>query len=233
MAVSLLDRRGRCVERRRASSAPRPSRPRLVRAPPRSSVVAVPSSSMSALFLACFVAGLALAVYAMLHGVERRVPANPVPPHEATGSWNSAAEPSPLLNAQSVAAFIAGFGIGGYVLDRFTALSALPVVVLALAIGAALVAASAVLIARWAIPGARSEHVDDRYLMQGHPAAVTRPIERGADGEIVYEVDGRSYTVPARSWDGEPIAADADVVIERVEHGVAIVERWAQVEERI
>ena len=54
-----------------------------------------------------------------------------------------------------------------------------------------------------------------------------------AHGEIVYEVDGRRYTVPARSWDGEPIALDADVVIERVEDGVAIVERWAQVEECI
>jgi len=190
---------------------------------------------MSVLFLACFVAGLALAVYAMLHGVERRVPASAVPPHEATGSWNAAAEPSPLLNVQSVAAFVAGFGIGGYLLDRFTALGAVPLVLVALLVGAGLVALSAALIARWVIPGARGEQVDDRYLMQGHPAAVTRPIGRDGDGdgEIEYEVDGQRYVVPARSWDGEPIDRDAEVVIERVEDGVAIVERWTQVEERI
>jgi hypothetical protein len=39
--------------------------------------------------------------------------------------------------------------------------------------------------------------------------------------------------VRARSWDGAPIDAGADVAIERVEGGVAYVERWAQVEARL
>jgi membrane protein implicated in regulation of membrane protease activity len=188
---------------------------------------------MSALFLACFVVGLVLAVYAMLHGVERRVPASPVAPHEATGAWDAAAAPSPLLNVQSIGAFVAGFGVAGYLLARFTELPPLAAVGLALLVGAAGVVLSATLIARWVIPGARSEAVDDRYLLQGHPASGTRPIERAAEGEIAYEADDRRYVVRARSWDDEPIAAGAEVVIERVEGGVAYVERWAQVEQRI
>jgi membrane protein implicated in regulation of membrane protease activity len=169
----------------------------------------------------------------MLHGVERHVPASPVAPHEASGAWNAAAAPSPLFNVQSVGAFAAGFGIGGYLLARYTALPPAAALVVALAVGVAGVMLSAALIAKWVIPGARSEAVDDRYLLQGHPATVTGAIGHDGEGEIAYEADGRAYTVRARSWDGAPIDDGADVVIERVEGGVAFVERWAQVEERI
>jgi membrane protein implicated in regulation of membrane protease activity len=74
---------------------------------------------------------------------------------------------------------------------------------------------------------------DDRYLLQGHPASVTRGIPADGEGEIVYEADGRSWTVRARSWDGAPIGAGTEVAIERVEDGVAYVEAWAEVEARL
>jgi membrane protein implicated in regulation of membrane protease activity len=69
--------------------------------------------------------------------------------------------------------------------------------------------------------------------MQGHPAAVTRAIPEGGEGEIAYEADGRRWTVAARSWDGAAIEAGAEVAIERVEGGVAYVEQWALVEARL
>jgi hypothetical protein len=188
---------------------------------------------MSSVFVVCFAAGLVLSVYVMLHGVERRGAPSAVPPHEAHGGYDPSTEPSPTLNAQNAAAFVVAFGLCGYLLTRFTSLGTAATLGIAAAAGVGIAIGSASLLAAWVIPGARSEAVDERYLLQGHPARVTRAIEMEGDGEIVYEVDGRSFTVAARSWDGAPIDAGTDVAIERVEHGVAFVERWAHVEARL
>ena len=188
---------------------------------------------MSAVFVACFVLGLLLAVYVMLYGVERAAPPAARAPHEPGGGYDPRTEPSALLNAQNVAAFVTCFGLGGYLLQRSTALGTGALVAAALAIGAAGAALSVVLLAAWAIPSVRRDVVDERYLMQGHPASVRREIPADGEGEIVYEADGRSWTVRARSWDGGAIPAGTEVAIERVEDGVAYVEQWAQVESRL
>lgn len=188
---------------------------------------------MSAVFVACFAVGLVFAVYVMLHGVERRTAPSSVVPHEAHGGHDPASEPSAWLNAQNGAAFVVAFGACGYLLSRFTSLGGPAIVVIAAATALGTAIASASLIAAWVIPGARREAVDDRYLLQGHPARVTAAIGDGTEGEIAYEVDGKTFTVRARSWDDAAIPAGADVAIERVEDGVAYVERWAQVEARL
>ena len=189
---------------------------------------------MPALFLTCLVVGLLLAVYAMLYGVERRrVPASTLAPHEASGAHDPAAEPSPVFNLQVVSAFVAAFGVAGYLLTRFTELGALSRAGIAAAAGAASAAGAMVVLARWVIPGARREVVDERYLLQGHPATVTRSVGAENAGEIAYEADGRRYVIAALSWDGGALEVGVEVAIERVEHGVAYVERWARVEERL
>ena len=189
---------------------------------------------MSAVFVACFVLGLLLAVYVMLHGVERAVPPVARAPHEpGGGEHDPRTEPSALLNAQNVAAFVTCFGLGGYLLQRSTTLGTGALLVSALAIGAAGAALSVALLAAWAIPSLRRDVVDERYLMQGHPASVRQEIPVDGEGEIAYEADGRSWTVRARSWDGGAIPAGTEVAIERVEDGVAYVEQWAQVESRL
>jgi membrane protein implicated in regulation of membrane protease activity len=189
---------------------------------------------MIAVFAVCFVLGLLLAVHVMLHGVERSAPPAPVAPHEVTGGHDPRTEPSPWLNRQNVAAFVTAFGVAGYALARTTALGATTTVALALLAGAAAAALSLGLLAGWALPSVRREVIDDRYLLQGHPASVTREIPaEGGEGEIVYEADGRTWTVRARSWDGAPIGAGTEVAIERVEDGVAYVEAWAEVEARL
>jgi hypothetical protein len=189
--------------------------------------------SVAPLFVVCFVAGLVLGVYVMLHGVERRGAPSALPPHEARGGHDPSTEPSATFNAQNAAAFLVAFGACGYLLARFATLGVAALVAIAVAAGVLVAIGSASLLAAWVLPGARSEVVDERYLLQGHPARVTRVIDGGADGEIVYEVDGRRFTVRARSWDGAAIEPGTDVAIERVEAGVAYVERWAQVEARL
>jgi hypothetical protein len=188
---------------------------------------------MSLAFAVCFVVGLVLSVYVMLHGVAREPVAGDGPPHEQTGAHDPRTEPQPFVNRQSVAALLTLFGAAGYLLLRFSPLATGTVVAVAVAAGAVGFVLSGLLLKVWALPSARRDVVDDRYLMQGHPATVTRAIPAGGEGEIAYEVDGRRWTVAARSWDGAPIDAAADVAIERVEGGVAYVEEWAQVEARL
>jgi hypothetical protein len=176
--------------------------------------------------------GLVLGVFAMLFGTERRVhPA--VAPHERVSEHDRAAEPSPIFNLASVAAFAFGFGLTAYLVTRFSSLPMGGRVVLAGLAGAAALGIQTVLIARWAIPSARAEHVDERFLLQGTIARATRDLTAAVTGEIEYQLDGCAYHLPARSIDASLLAAGTDVVIDRVELGVAFVESWARVEARL
>ena len=74
---------------------------------------------MTAVYHVLFLAGLVLAVFAMLYGTERRVtPA--LAPHERRSEHDTAAEPSALFNRASLAAFIMGVGLTGTVALRYT-----------------------------------------------------------------------------------------------------------------
>lgn len=187
---------------------------------------------MSLAYVVCFVVGLVLGVYVMLFGVERAPRPTGRPPHEETGAHDPRTEPARVLNIQTMAAFTVAFGAAGY-LGLRAGWGAGAAALAAVAVGLAAAALSTVLLAKWALPSARRDVVDARYLMQGHPATVVRAIPAGGVGEIAYEVDGRRWTVAARSWDDSSVAAGEDVAIDRVEDGVAYVEQWAAVEARL
>lgn len=196
-------------------------------------IVSLTNVSLSLVFVTVFVVGLVLAVYVMLYGVERAEPPRPDAPHLAAGGYDPRTEPSTLVNWQNAAAFLVAFGLVGYAVHRATALGTAGSIIAAVLGGVAGVVLSVVLLAGWALPSARRDVVDARYLMQGHPATVTAPIAAGAAGEIVYEADGRRWTVRARSFDDAPIAAGSEVAIDRIEDGVAYVEQWGEVEARL
>jgi hypothetical protein len=73
----------------------------------------------------------------------------------------------------------------------------------------------------------------DPEVLTGHIARVTAAISAAAAGAVAYTLEGRRHVVAAMSLDGNPIHAGADVVIERIENGLAFVERWEVVEGRI
>ena len=179
---------------------------------------------MVPLFLGSFLLGLVLAVFAMLHGVDRR---------SARLPFNVVVEPSATLNLPLLAAFAALFGAIGYLLSRYTALGVVPRLLIAAVAGAAAALGVLALIHRWAIPSARQDTVDERYLLQGHPARVTAAIGPDLPGSIVYEIDGIRHAVRAMSLDGSAVDVETDVVIERVEDGLAYVESWDRVEQRL
>jgi membrane protein implicated in regulation of membrane protease activity len=140
--------------------------------------------------------------------------------------------PTARLNWPMLAAFATIFGIVGYPLARYSTLESTPTLVIAAAAGALAALGALLLVARWAIPSAMKDEVDERFIYMGHIARVTRPITDDA-GAIEYTVDGTTHTLDARTLDGSPVPADTEVVIERVEHGTAWVESWVTVEKRI
>jgi hypothetical protein len=175
---------------------------------------------MPVLYLVSFIAGLLLAVRIMFFGAERRR----VRPIDAM----------PLRRSEpAISAFLAMFGLAGYLLTRPGRLSA----VAGAGMAVVLAALWAWLITRLAIATARvqPEHDPDdpRYVLQGHVAVVTSVIPADGEGTIAYgEVDGRR-SLRARSIDGLPIDDGVEVCIERVDGDVAFVERWALVEARL
>jgi hypothetical protein len=187
---------------------------------------------MSIVFLTSFVIGLLLAVRAMLHGIERPAKAARRP-RPATDAAPTPAPPRFVINLPTTAGFATGFGATGYLLARYTTLSRVPDVLIALVAGAAGAAAALTLVAAWAIPAAKAEVVDERYLLQGAPARVLSIAAGGSSGTIEYQNDGATLTARAAGLDGVLLVAGSEVVIERIEDGIAYVESWDRVEARL
>ena len=173
---------------------------------------------MKLLFLAVFLCGLGLAVYAMLHGVER-------------SPKRKKRVPSPFLNAPTSAAFAVVFGAMGYLLSSKSSLSSVTILVIVTIAASIMTAAAITLMAQWALPHAGSPSDEDST--QGLPALVTRPISPSARGEISYQSNGEQHVVLAESTDATAIPSGAEVVIDTIKNGVARVELWSTVEQRL
>lgn len=173
-------------------------------------------------FLAAFIGGLVLAVFAMLHGVEH-----------ARRKRNRLRAPSPFFNLPAVAAFAVGFGAVGYPLASRTRMPVWAMLLIAIGGGALAITGMITLLARWALRGLSASSLLDEHEIQGELAVVTRDITPTREGEISYEHFGRRAVVPARSLGATVIPTGSDVVIDRIEDGVAFVEEWSVVEQRL
>jgi len=121
----------------------------------------------------------------------------------------------------------------GYLLLRYSSLGITGIAVIALGVALAAAAAMVGVIAGWAVPSAAREVTDERYVLQGHFGRVTQPIPADGSGEITYEHDGARHVATARGVDGQAIARNAEIVIERVEEGIAYVELWSTIERQL
>ena len=186
---------------------------------------------MIALFLVALTAGLVFGVFAMLYGTERHRAAAMAAPLD--DRHDPAREPSPWFNQASIAAGALGFGLTGYLMARFGHQSMAIAAITAAVVGLLLMGVQALLIARWAIPSARAETMDERYLLQGTPGRIQQAVPAGGMGSVQYEANGGLTEQPARSITDGAIPAGAEVVIDRIDEGVAIVELWADVEQRL
>jgi membrane protein implicated in regulation of membrane protease activity len=173
---------------------------------------------LSPIFLASLTIGLLLGVYFISTGVERDRPG---------GATRLA------LALPATAAFATVYGLVGYLLLRYAAMGTAAAVAIAVVAAATAAYGAVALVTRWAVPSAAADPVDPRYLLQGTPARVTRAIRASRDGEVSYELDGARYATSARSFDGSALDVGDEVVIDRVEDGIAYVEAWALVERRL
>lgn len=175
---------------------------------------------MSALYLVGFCLGLLLGVRIMFFGAERR--------------RGPRADAMPLRRSEpAAAAFLVMFGVAGYLLTRPGRMSPVAGLLAALVLGVLW----ALVVTRLAIATARvqPEHDPDdpRYVLQGRVATVTQAIPAEGEGAIVYGELADRRSLRARSIDSDGIDEGVEVCIERVEDGVAFVERWALVEARL
>ena len=193
---------------------------------------------MAILFLSTLLVGLLLGVFAMLAGVERRpgaassaTPASPIVSRESLAAASN--EISARFHIPVIAAFTTVFGAVGYPLSRYSGLRPGWEILIASLAGGAAVAGAVVLIARWAVPSARRDVPDERYLLQGMFAQVVDPIEAQRVGRITLEMGGTLHAVQAVSLTGDSIDRGTEVVIERIEGETAFVEPWSAVERRL
>lgn len=175
---------------------------------------------MPYLFLASFIGGLLLAVRLMFFGAERRRLRRP--------------DGSPLRRSEpAIIAFLLMFGIAGYLATRNGALTSAAGLGLATVLGGVFAA----IVTRLAIVAARiqPEHDPDdpRFVLQGRVGLVTIAIPANGEGMIRYDDGSAPVNVRAHDIANGAIAAGEEICIERVEDGVAHVERWALVEERL
>ena len=186
---------------------------------------------MQALFLAAFIAGLVLNIYFVIRGAERWRSTDMARRLDAFGRELTLGSVS--LTTPIAASFASTFGLVGYVLTRYAELSAWPAIAIAALVAGLAVASAILLVKKWAVPHALKDVPDERYLLQGQLATVTRAIPFGGAGEVEYVIDEKHFTIPAQSINNAPLDAGVDVVVERVEDGVVFVEEWALVEQRL
>lgn len=130
------------------------------------------------------------------------------------------------LNPMSIALFLLGFGLFGYVFhnltDVTTSLSLLLAIIGSIILTVALLSLLNRIFAH--AEGSTELDVVDRTGMLGK-VSITIP-ERDL-GEIIYTSPGGVHkSIPARSLDGQRIARDQEVVVVNYQHGVAEVDTW-------
>ncbi|HXT18108.1 MAG TPA: hypothetical protein VN706_20935 [Gemmatimonadaceae bacterium] len=176
---------------------------------------------MTVVYLVCFIAGLLLGVRIMIAGVER--------PREDDPRGERTFKLSPAV----IAAFGTVFGLVGYLMTRRQPGSVVTGIIWAAGLAVIAAAVTAHLVRKWWAVTPEHEVDDERYVLQGHLARVTKSIGAGVDGEVAFEVGEQRRVLPARTIDDAILDAGADVVIERIENDVAYVESWAEVEKRL
>jgi membrane protein implicated in regulation of membrane protease activity len=149
-------------------------------------------------------------------------------PHagNATGS-SSARGIASWLNPPVLFAFLAWFGGTGYLLTQYYRvwfLLGLAAAIFAGVIGAAIVS--------WFLVKVLLPHEtilqDSDYELVGTVAKVNSPIREGGTGEIVFSQAGVRRCAGARREDGQALEKGREVVIARVEKGIAYVAPWEE-----
>jgi len=199
-------------------------------------------------YLICFVVGFALSLLSFVfsglhwhlpvkwhfHGVGTHhvtglaAKGAPCAPHTGhAGASSSGHGIASWLNPPVLFAFLAWFGGTGYLLTQYYRvwfLLGLAAAIFAGVIGAAIVS--------WFLVRVLLPHEtilqDSDYELVGTVAKVNSPIREGGTGEIVFSQAGVRRCAGARREDGQALEKGREVVIARVEKGIAYVAPWEE-----
>jgi membrane protein implicated in regulation of membrane protease activity len=186
---------------------------------------------VTSLFIGCFWFGLLFASASLLLGLfggqDLHVHGLHLHGHGAAhGAHNGNAHISPF-NASTLAAFLTWFGGAGYLLTRYSGLTAVGITAVASIaglVGAGILFAG---LARVIVPRLTVMRQED-FEREGIVARVTSTIQPGGTGEIVYTLGGTRHSDGARSETAELLERGTEVVILRMDKGIAYVDRWSK-----
>jgi membrane protein implicated in regulation of membrane protease activity len=187
---------------------------------------------VASVFLGCFVFGLLFTVASFLLGafdgghvhVHGAVHGGVADQGANHASAAGGAHISPF-SISAISAFLTWFGGAGYLLTRYSGLTAIAIALAATAVGIAGAGAVFVTLSRFLLPRLTEMRSED-YRPEGAVGRVTSPIRPGGTGEIVYMLSGTQQIEGARSLTGEAMERGTEVVIHHVKAGIAYVERW-------
>jgi hypothetical protein len=129
------------------------------------------------------------------------------------------------FSVSTISAFLAWFGGAGYLLTRYTHLTALLDLLLAASVGLVGGGIIFAILGKYVMPRLTELRQED-FQIQGTVGHLSVSIAAGAVGEIVYSMGGSQQVDSARSVSGEAIERGTEVVVLRREKGIAYVERW-------
>lgn len=129
------------------------------------------------------------------------------------------------FSISTLSAFLAWFGGAGYLLTRYTHLTALLDLLLAAAVGLVGGGIIFLILGKYVLPRLTELRQED-FQIPGTVGHLSVSIAAGAVGEIVYSVGGAQQVDSARSVSGEAIERGTEVVVLKREKGIAYVERW-------
>ena len=188
---------------------------------------------MSSLFLGCFAFGLIFTVASFVLGAlgGHNVHLPQLFGHHGgagTGGHGPGAGQSlSPFNLSTIAAFVTWFGAAGWLLNRYSSFTAVTIMIAATASGIAGGGIVFVTLSRLILRRLTVMKPED-YREAGTIGRLTSPIREGGTGEVVYTLGGTSRVDGARTLDGRPLERGTEVIIHRVERGIAYVEPWQE-----
>jgi membrane protein implicated in regulation of membrane protease activity len=187
---------------------------------------------VSSLFLGCFSFGLLFTVASFLLGSTG--PLHSLHFFDAgthsvggTSGHHGGTSVGGIVNPSTLSAFLMWFGGAGYLLTRYSPLAAITITLFAT--GAGIVGAGIVfaVIMRYFLPRLTVLASED-FRLEGIVARVSSTIQAGGTGEIVYALGGTRHVDGARSVTSEELERGTQVIILRIEKGIAYVDRWTK-----
>lgn len=174
-------------------------------------------------FYACISGvGLLISVYAMLNGAVRKG-------HEP----GALRLPMAGFNTPVVGAALIALGAIGYLVAKYLQPGTVAILIAAVAAGAAGWILMTLLMAKWAFRGSLNDPHEEIEELQGTVATVTKAISGTELGEISYSFRGNPTVIPARNIGDGDVPQGTEVVIDRIDNGVADIELWSVVEQRL